>query len=216
MLRIAQVLIVLLVILSAEKVHAQSDTLDNRIYDGIIKYDNSYHDTYGFHYGFAMAIGLDDLSSDTTKHLAAVHLDTYVGWRFNKKLSVTSGWGFEFNESRISGFRFDTQFLTFHMGGRYNLINTKYMPYIYGRLGYGFGPPQEEALVDHENGMNYQAGMGLTFPSRKSHKYFIAIAWHHQEAKGAESFIDPFGNEINTKYDILINRLMIKFGMEFK
>ncbi|MEJ6614991.1 MAG: hypothetical protein QNK55_04030 [Saprospiraceae bacterium] len=51
-----------------------------------------------------------------------------------------------------------------------------------------------------------------TFPSRKSHKYFTAIEWHHVQAKGAESIIDPFGNEINTKYNIL----MIKFGMEFK
>ena len=175
MLRITQVLIVLLVILSAGKTDAQSDTLVTIIYDGAIEYDRSYHDTYGFHYGFAMAIGLDDISWDNTKHLAAIHLVTYMGWRFNKKLSVTSGLGFEFNESRISGFRFDTQFFTFHVGGRYNLLNTKYLPYIYSRVGFGFGPPQKEALVDHENGINYQAGMGLIFPSRKSHNYFTAI-----------------------------------------
>lgn len=218
MLRIARILLAFLALLYAQVSYAQIDTLDDSTYDyGLIEYDNyKYHDIYGLHYGFAMAIGLDDISSDTTKHLAAVHLDTYIGWRFNKKFSLTSGLGFEFNESRISGFRFDTQFLTLHLGGRYNILNTKYLPYVYSRLGYGFGPPQEEALVDHENGVNYQAGIGLTFPSRKSHKYFIAFAWHHQQAKGAESFIDPFGNEINTRYDILINRLVIKFGMEFK
>jgi len=189
---------------------------DSRYNDDIIAIDYTYHDTYGYHYGFGMAIGVDDFSDDTTKHLTAVHLDTYIGWRFNKKLSVTSGLGMEFNESRLAGFRFDTQFFSLYLSGRYNLLNTKYMPFLYGRLGFGFGPPQEEAIVDHENGRNYQAGLGLTFPSKSDHKYFLAFAWHHQEARGAESFIDPLGNEINTKYDILINRLVIKFGMEFK
>lgn len=197
---------------------AQTDTLDNEIYDfGVMKYSNyQYHDTHGFHYGFAIAIGVDDFSSDTTQHLSAAHIDSYVGWRFNKNASITSGLGFEFNESRIAGFRFDTQFFSLHIGGRYNVLDTKYLPYIYGRIGYGFGPPQEESIVDHENGVNYQAGIGLTFPSLKSHRYFIAFAWHHQQAKGAESFIDPLGNEINTRYDFLINRLVIKFGMEFR
>ena len=218
MLRIVKILIVGNLFLYSLAINGQNDTLNDSHYGiGVIEYENNrYHDIYGFHYGFAMAIGLDDFSSDTTKHLAAVHLDSYLGWRFNRKISITSGIGFEFNESRISGFRFDTQFLTLYLGGRYNVLNTKYMPYVYGRGGYGFGPPQEEALVDHENGVNYQAGVGLTFPSHKSHKYFLALAWHHQQAKGAESFIDPLGNEINTKYDILINRLVIKFGIELR
>lgn len=199
--------VLLTMIVSAQ----ENNTYDDEILD--IEY--SYHDTHGYHYGFGMAIGLDDFSIDTTKHLAAVHLDAYIGWRFNKKLSLTSGFGFEFNESRIASFRFDTQFLSLYLGARYNILNTRYMPYVYGRVGYGFGPPQEDAIVDHENGHNYQTGLGLTFPSTKNHKYFLAFAWHHQVAKGAESFIDPLGNEINTKYDILINRLVLKFGMEF-
>ncbi len=198
--------------------YAQKDTLDNESYDfGALGYeDYSYHDTYGFHYGFAIGIGLDDFSADTTKHLSAAHLDTYVGWRFNKKFSVTTGLGFEFNESLVSGFRFDTQFFTMHVGGRYNIFNTKYLPYVYTRLGYGFGPPQEGTIVDHDDCANYQVGVGMTFPSHKSYRYFAAIAWHQQEARGAESFIDPLGNEINTKYDIVINRLVLKLGMEFK
>lgn len=199
-----------------DTVNAQSYPPDvNSQYFGVIQYDDgTYHDTYGFHYGFAIAIGLDDFSTDTTQHLGAAHIDSYLGWRFGKKVSLTSGLGFEFNESRIAGFRFDTQFLTFYLGGRYNLTNTKYMPFVYGRVGYGFGPPQEGSIVNHDDGTNYQAGVGLTFPSPKPHKYFVAVAWHHQQAKGTESFIDPLGNEINTKYDILINRLVIKFGME--
>jgi hypothetical protein len=217
MLKMAKILLALTTLVFAQGIYAQNDTVDRTHDFGVIEYDNNYfHDIYGFHYGFAMAIGLDDFSTDTTKHLGAVHLDSYLGWRFNKKFSIISGLGFEFNESRISGFRFDTQFLTLHLGGRYNVLNTKYMPYIYGRIGCGFGPPQEEALVDHGNGVNYQAGVGLTLPAQNSSKYSIALAWHHQQANGAESFIDPLGNEINTKYDILINRLIIKFGMEIR
>lgn len=208
----AKFLIVFFGIFLTTIVSGQEDSTFN---NPILVVDSPYHDNHGFHYGFAMAIGLDDFSVDTTKHLTAVHLDTYLGWRFNRKLSLTSGLGFEFNESRIASFRFDTQFLSLYVSGRYNLLNTRYMPYVYGRVGYGFGPPQEEAIVDHENGQNYQAGLGLTFPSRQNYRYFLAFVWHHQVAKGAESFIDPLGNEINTKYDILINRLLIKFGMEF-
>ncbi len=209
---ITRIIILLLGVIFSIGASAQED---NAYDDEIIKIEHAYHDSYGYHYGFSMAIGLDDFSLDTTKHLTAVHLDGYVGWRFNKKLSLFSGLGFEFNESRIASFRFDTQFFSLYAGGRYNILNTRYMPYVYARAGYGFGPPQEDAIVDHENGQNYQAGLGLTFPSKTNYRYYMAFAWHHQEARGAESFIDPLGNEINTKYDILINRLVLKFGMEF-
>lgn len=218
-----RILFVWVLFISASICIAQTDSIsyfDEAYYiddPESITYDNgSYHDTYGYHYGFAMGVGVDDFSIDTTKHLEGVHLETYFGWRFNKRLSLSSGIGFEFNESRFAGFRFDTQFLTLHTRVRYNILTTRYMPFVFGRLGYGFGPPQEESIVDHSNGANYQLGIGLTFPSRKSHKYFIGLAWHHQSAMGAESFIDPLGNEINTKYDILINRIVIKFGMEFR
>jgi hypothetical protein len=96
MLRIKQIILAFMALLYAQGVYAQSDTLDDSTYDfGAIKYDTyKNHDIYGFHYGFAMAIGLDDSSPDSTKHLAAVHLDSYLGWRFNKKFSLTSGLGF--------------------------------------------------------------------------------------------------------------------------
>lgn len=209
---VVKILLVLFSIILVEKTKAQERSVMD---DEVITIEYPVHDTYGYHYGFSMALGLDDFSLDTTKHLMAVHLDAYIGWRFNKKFSVFSGLGFEFNESRIANLRFDTQFFSIYTGARYNILNTRYMPFVYGRVGYGLGPPQEEAIVDHENGHNYQAGIGMTFPSRNNYRYYLIIAWHHQVAKGAESFIDPFGNEINTRYDILINRLMLKVGMEF-
>lgn len=209
---------VLLLLIYASISIAQSDIGEENNYkNGITEYDNgSYHDTYGYHYGFAMGIGLDEFSVDTTKHLTAMHLESYFGWRFNKRFSLSSGVGFEFNESRLAGFRFDTQFLTLHARARYNILTTRYMPFVLGRVGYGLGPPQEESLVDHSNGVNFQLGIGLTFPSQKSTKYFIALVWHHQSAMGAESFLDQFGNEINAEYDLLINRLVLKFGIELK
>lgn len=141
---------------------------------------------------------MDDISSDTTKHLVAVHLESFFGWSLNNKFLASSGFGFEFNESRLSGFRSDTQYLTLHLRRRYNILQTKYLPLVIGRKGYGFGSPQEESIVDHENGINYQLGVGVTFSSSKNNKYSFIIAWHHQHASGCESFIDPFGNEVNT------------------
>ena len=70
MLKIAQILLAFIALLYAQGLYAQNDTLDSTYEFGVLKYDdNSFHDVYGYHYGFAMAIGLDDFSTDSTNIL---------------------------------------------------------------------------------------------------------------------------------------------------
>jgi len=107
MLRCWQLICIVFIVTFAsaqESVHTDKESQTDRIV-----FDNGdFHDSRGWIYGFAFGIGVDDFSLDTTRILAAAHLEGYYGWKFNKRISLSSGLGIEFNESRLAGFRFDT------------------------------------------------------------------------------------------------------------
>lgn len=177
-------------------------------------FDNGQlYDVYGYFYTFDMSFNLDDFGEAENGGLAAAHISSDLGWRFNSKFALAGGLGFEFNETELAGFRIDTQFLTTYLKARYYFLSTRYRPYVYGRLGYGFGPPDEN-VSDHGDGINYQIGISMLFPNSNKYKYAVGLYWHQQIASGQESYIDPFGNEINTVYDLIINRLMLKIAID--
>lgn len=153
---------------------------------------------------------------DSVDQRVSTHLEVLYGRRLSDDLNIGVGLGFEFNEARVAGFQFDTQFTSLFAYGRYYLNRSSKRWFVFSRLGFGF--PDEEAentIVEHSSGFNTLNGIGLHFASRKRSTFHIALGFYTQKTDGREFFLDNIGNEIQTDFDILIKRLMFKFGWEF-
>ena len=139
------------------------------------------------------------------------------GHQLNKKFTVAGGTGIELNEVQVAGFDFDTQFNSLFVFGRYSLINKKVRLFAFGRAGYGFSAeiPDSETQVEHQGGLTAKYGISLLFGSRSSSKFKLSLGHYLQSASGRETFLDIIGNDIDTEYDILINRLILSFGWDF-
>ncbi len=146
------------------------------------------------------------------------HLEFIFGKRLKPYFNIGGGMGVEANEARVAGFTFNAQFLSFFGYGRLYLTRSKPRLFVFGRLGYGLPSVELEEGMErqHFGGINTQYGGGFHFASRKRRKFLLSFGHYMQKTKGEESFFDHLGNEVHTKYDILINRLLIKLGVEFK
>ena len=177
--------------------------------------DGKYHVTHGklSNIGFGFNIG-DFFEGDDA--LVSTHIPYIFGFQLSPKVALGAGIAFEFNEARISGFKIDTQFIPLFAYGRYYLSETKKRPFAYARIGYGFKADDDQFANDHSGGIQFQGGMGLQFASRKKMKMVLSLGYHLQKTNGSERFIDLFGNEIITAFDILIRRIVFTVGFEFQ
>jgi hypothetical protein len=139
------------------------------------------------------------------------------GNRLSKNLNIGFGIGFEFNEALVSGFQFDSQFSTLFAYGRYYITNSPRRVFIFSRLGFGSPSENNEEVItsEHSAGFNSLTGLGVHFASRKKSRFQLLLGFYTQKTEGREFFLDNIGNEVQTNYDILIKRLMFKFGWEF-
>jgi hypothetical protein len=186
--------------------------------EAIVFPDGKYHDTHGFFWGLAFSLNpltISPVSGESVDDRVLSHLETYYGWRLNRKLSLSSGVAFEFNQARLAGFNFDTQFFTMYGQAHYNLTDSKFRLYTYARAGYGFSAQEDFFIDDHSDGPQFQLGFGFKIPSRKRSKFHFALGWHFQQTSGSESFFDPFGNEVRTEFDLIISRPILKAVYEF-
>ena len=176
------------------------------------KYFETAGNFWSFSFGFN-ALGF----LDSVDQRVSTHLEVMYGKRLTKNLNIGFGGGFEFNEARVSGFQFDTQFSSLFAYGRYYITNKPKRIFLFSRLGFGF--PSEDNVEgvpsEHSGGFNSLTGLGLHFASRKKSRFQLILGFYTQKTDGREFFIDTIGNEIETNYDILIKRLMFKFGWEF-
>ena len=183
--------------------------------DKILVFDKGkFHVTHGWFFNTDLGLNLGGIF-DTENQLVSSHLHLIYGYNFNEKFSLAAGIGFEFHETEISGFRIDTQFNPLFLFGRYYFNENKKRLFTYGRVGYGFIGGEEEFQNDNNGGVQYQAGLGIHFATKKRSNFVLTVGYHLQKTDGTENFIDSLGNEIQTEYDIWIRRLMINFGIEF-
>jgi len=147
----------------------------------------------------------------------STHLEVIYGRRINDKMNIGVGLGFEFNEAKVAGFQFDTQFSSIFAYGRYYLNNSSKRLFLFSRIGVGYPSEdnEEENIAEHSSGFNSLTGLGIHFASRKSSTFQISLGFYTQKTNGQEFFLDNIGNEVQTNFDILIKRLMFKFGWEF-
>ena len=163
-------------------------------------------------------IGFNPISIQGSEDVpVASHISFSYGWHLNKKVDLSLGFGFEFNEAQVGGFEFDTQFAPVFIDARYFLTDNRRRLFLSGRLAYGF--PGEEEMEDqvreHEGGIHASYGLGMTFASGNENRFSIQVSHYMQATNGTEFFLDGFGNEIKTEYDILINRLILRLGWDF-
>lgn len=154
---------------------------------------------------------------DSVDQRVSSHLEVIYGRRINERFNAGVSVGFEFNEAQVAGFQFDTQFISLSAYGRYYLNNSSKRLFAFSRIGIGFPSEENEqgATAEHSGGFNTLTGLGIHFASRKRSTFQLMLGFYTQKTHGREFFLDNIGNEIQTDFDILIKRLMFKFGWEF-
>jgi len=147
----------------------------------------------------------------------STHMEVIYGQRINDNVNIGIGTGFEFNEAKVAGFQFDTEFSSLFLYGRYYLTKSSKRLFLFSRIGAGFPSEENEEgiKVEHTAGFNTLNGLGLHFASRNRSTFQISLGFYTQKTSGREFFLDNIGNEVQTEFDILIKRLMFKFGWEF-
>lgn len=155
-------------------------------------------------------------AADSEDERVSSHLGVQYGYRFSPRLSLSAGLAFEFNEATASGFSFDTQFVPVYAYGRYHFFTGRPQIFGFGRLGYGFASENQEPDLPEEfrGGVNAMYGLGVVFASRSKSKWLLSLGHYIQNTSGQEFFLDPIGNEIRTRFDLTIQRLIFTVGLE--
>jgi hypothetical protein len=182
---------------------------DVRVFD-----DGKYQISKGTFFQLGLGFNLGNSTSEDDERVSTLLNFNYL-YHLNQKWVLGAGIGFEFMEAEVAGFQFDTQFVPLYAYGRYYLLDGKRRLYLYSRLGYGFPAEESEVRNDHEGGGQFQTGIGLLFPSKGKTRFNISLGYHYQQTNGQESFIDNFGNEVATVFDIQIQRVILAFSMDF-
>ncbi len=210
--------VITLKINTSDTIHIDRNMI-SRYYDSknaLVYPNGKYMQTQG---GFwDLSFGFNALGIlDSVDQRVSSHLEVIYGKRLNDKMNIGISVGFEFNEARVAGFQFDTQFVSLSAYGRYYLNKSSRRLFLFSRIGIGFPSEENEdgITVEHSSGFNSLNGLGIHFASRKRSTFQIILGYYTQKTHGREFFLDNIGNEIQANFDILIKRLMFKFGWEF-
>ena len=180
--------------------------------NAIIFSNGKYFETQGFLFslslGFNPGAEIQGVSS---------HFDFIFGYRVSPNFDIGIGLGSEFNEANAAGFTFDTQFSSTFLYGRYFLNNNRCRVFPFARIGYGAASEtQEEGIPNEYNGgIHAMYGVGLHFAGKKNARFQLQFGHYLQKTNGREFFLDNLGNEVETYFDLLLSRFIIKFGIEF-
>ncbi len=138
-----------------------------------------------------------------------------IGKRFNKKWSAGLGTGLHFNEASFNGIWTTSDFIPFYAYGRYYVTHKRARIFAASKLGFGFA--SEIAWSDAETGgLLFQPEVGIHFASRKNARFVLSIGQYIQHTKGEDIFFDQFGNPVNSRFSLWLNRTVFKAGIEFK
>jgi hypothetical protein len=183
--------------------------------DYLFHSNGKMHDIKG--YFWSINFGFSAANIFTSENLRSEHLEFLFGWRFNKRWSVATGIGSEFNFSQVGGFPIETTFTSLFLYGRYYVTDYRRRLFAYSRLGVGFVPTEEiETNVNNTGGIQWQGGGGIHFSSRKHARFIISLGYYLQKANGIQFFLDDFGNEVKIDYNLLITRPILKVGIELR
>jgi len=146
----------------------------------------------------------------------AAHLEFLFNARISNKVNLGAGAGWEANQAEIAGLTLNTQFQSIFIYGRYYLTDTKPRIFAFSRIGVANPAFQTERWFDfHSGGFNTINGFGVHFAAKKDARFQITIGHYMQKTDGQTWFNDAFGETVRTRFDIWIQRYILKFGWEF-
>lgn len=183
--------------------------------NAIIYKDFKHHKTTGNFWDFSMGFNASSFGSDDSP--ISSHMRLMYGTRLHGKLCIAGGLGLEFNEASVGGFIFNSQLFSLFGYGKYYLTDRRRRIYAFGRIGFGFTTEEQINGINNEQqgGFNGKYGLGILFPSKRKSRFQLNLGHYFQKMSGREFFLDAFGNEIETTYDLLVSRLILSFGWEF-
>ena len=168
-----------------------------------------YHLTRGFFVNWTLGGGLSG-----GENSAASHNGFRAGYHVNKFWSLGGGFGIDFNEGVFNGVNIDTQVAPIFVYGRYYLTHSRNRFFLYSKLGYAAGI-DDNLQGEADGGLMVHGGLGVHFSSIGKTKFLLKLGAHSQHASGTQIDLDPFGNEIQSKYEVVFRRLMIGFSFDF-
>lgn len=175
----------------------------------IIYKKGKYHLTRGLLVNWTLAGGLTG-----EENTASSHNNLALGYHLNKFWTLGGGIGVDFNEGVFNGLNIDTQVIPVFVYGRYYLTQSRNRLFLYGKCGFASGI-DDNLEGDSNGGFIAHTGIGLHFSSIGKTKFLLKLGTHVQHASGTQIDLDPFGNEIESKYDVVFRRLMIGFSLDF-
>jgi hypothetical protein len=177
-----------------------------------------FHNGGRYHYNEGSFFWNLQLGFNTSDQNTANHTAMEFGYRLKKRWSVALGVGSEFTTIPVAGFDVSTIFNSFYLYNRNYLSDSRRRPFVYQRVGYGFGPTTEDDVEGrHGGGPQIQAGAGLHFASRKRSRFALSLGYHVQYVNGEQTYLDNFQNEILVKYDdLFVRHFILKFCLEFR
>lgn len=167
--------------------------------------EGRYHFKKGF-FVFA-SLGLSPSNNHTSQS------DIRLGWRKNKKWSHGLGFGSARVDAQISGIYLNHRFTPVYAYSRYYLSNSGVRPYVHTSVGYGF--LENIPWQDTNGGLYFSPAFGIHLPSRGKVKWHFIISQYMQNTTGGQEFFDNRGFPVVTRYDLWLNRTVIKIGLEF-
>ena len=169
-----------------------------------------FHYTKGVFYTLQFGGSFSDSGDTDTGQAEAI-----VGYRFNKKLAAGIGFGSSYNSTFSFGTWLDANAIPVFAYGRYYPFDKKVRPFIAGKIGWAF-PDQNAFGGDHQGGLLFQPEIGVNFASRRRMRFLLTLGQQLQNIRGESLGFDPFGNRIESKYNLWFNRTVLKIGFEWK
>ena len=179
--------------------------------NALIHRGGKFHYKKGLFWSISTTLGGGSIESET----ASFHQDFIMGWRFNKKWSAALGMGIHFNDANFNGIWTTNHFMPAYVYGRYYLTDKRVRIFAASKVGYGF--PSQIAWSDsHSGGVLFQPEIGFHFASRKTARFILSIGQYIQNTKGDNVFFDQFGNAVNSRFSLWLNRTVLRAGIEFR
>ena len=169
-----------------------------------------FHYTKGFFYSLQFGGGFTDEGNNGTSQA-----DVIIGYRFNKKIAAGIGFGSSYNSTFSFGTWLETNSIPVFAYGRYYPFDKKVRPFIASKIGWAL-PDQNAFGGDHQGGILFQPEIGVNFASRRRMRFLITLGQQLQNIRGENLDFDPFGNRIESKYNLWFNRTVLKIGFEWK
>ena len=175
--------------------------------DIIIRNRGRFFYTKGTFATFSLGVGGGD---DNTSHL-----DLMIGRRLNEKVSLALGTGLHYNSFFFGNFWADSQFIPLYGYGRYYMGRRNPRFFFYGSAGYGF-PAGTLFFGTFTGGVQAQAGVGVNWASRKKIRWLISLGQTFQHVRGTANSTDIFSQPVVYDYNLWLNRIIFKLGIEFR